>query len=191
VNLVLIGFRCTGKTAVGRLLAERLGMEFVDSDERVAEAAGMTIQEIFAAEGERAFRRREADTIAEALRGGRRVVATGGGAVLRYQTVARLRREGVVVLLEGSVRTIARRMKADPKTAGQRPRLAAGTLEEEIETLLSRREPLYRRAADLTVSTERRSVEQVVEAVVRELRRAGFHGAWCRVGRIPWVGGSA
>lgn len=177
MNVVLIGFRCTGKTAVGRLLAERLGMEFVDSDEQVAEAAGMTIQEIFEAEGEPAFRRREADAIAQALRGGRRVVATGGGAVLRYRTVARLRREGVVVLLEGSARTIARRMKADAKTAAQRPRLAGGTLEEEVEALLLRREPLYRRAADVTVSTERRSVEQVVGAVLRELGRTGFQGA--------------
>ncbi len=174
MNVVLIGFRCTGKTSVGRLLAERLGMEFVDADDLVADAAGMTIQEIFGAEGERGFRRREADAIAGALRGGRRVVATGGGAVLRYRNVARLRREGVVVLLEGSVKTIARRMKADPKTAGQRPRLAAGTVEEEVETLLRRREPLYRRAADVTVSTERRGVEQVVEAVLEALRGAGF-----------------
>lgn len=174
MNVVLIGFRCTGKTAVGRLLAERLGMEFVDVDELVVEAAGKSIQEIFETEGEPAFRRREADAIASAVRGGRRVVATGGGAVLRMRNVSRIRREGVVVLLEGSSRTIARRMMADPKTASQRPRLAAGTIEEEVEALLRRRGPLYSRAADVTVSTDRRTVEQVVEAVLRELRRAGF-----------------
>lgn len=174
MNVVLIGYRCTGKTSVGRLLAERLGMEFVDSDERVAESAGMTIQEIFTAEGEAAFRRREARAIAEALRGARRVVSTGGGAVLRMQTVSRLRREGVVVWLEGSVRTIARRMRADAKTAAQRPRLAAGTIEEEVEAVLTRREPLYRRAADVRVSTEGRSVEEVVEAVLAALARTDF-----------------
>lgn len=169
MNVVLIGYRCTGKTSVGRLLARRLGMQFVDSDERVADGAGMTIQEIFASEGEAAFRRREARAIAEAVRGGRRVVSTGGGAVLRMQTVSRLRREGVVVWLEGSVRTIARRMKADAKTAAQRPRLATGTIEEEVSEVLARREPLYRRAADVSVSTEGRTIAEVVEAVIAAL----------------------
>lgn len=174
MNVVLIGFRCTGKTAVGRLLAERLGMEFVDSDDRVAEQAGMSVQELFASEGEGAFRRREAEAIREAVRGGRRVVATGGGAVLRYRTVARIRREGVVVLLEGSVTTIAARMRADPRTASLRPRLASGTIEEEVEALLARRAPVYRRAADVRVSTEGRSVQEVVEDVMRALREAGY-----------------
>lgn len=174
MNIVLIGFRCTGKSAVGRLLAERLGMEFVDSDDLVAEAAGMSIQEIFVAEGEPAFRRREAEAIAGALRGGRRVVATGGGAVLRAHTVSRMRREGIVVLLEGSVESIARRMRADPKTATQRPRLAGGTIEEEVAEVLRWRGPLYRRAADVTVSTDQRSVEEVVEAVMQGLRELGY-----------------
>jgi shikimate kinase len=163
--IFLIGYRGTGKTSVARLLAERLGWEWVDADEVLERTAGRSIREIFAAEGEAGFRDREAAVLEELCGGERLVVATGGGVVLRDANRARLRAGGLVVWLTADAPTIWERLQQDPTTAERRPALTVGGL-AEVEALLRVREPLYAACADLVVDTLGRSPAEVLEAIV-------------------------
>jgi shikimate kinase len=164
-TLFLIGYRGTGKTTVGRLLAEHLGWEFVDADAELEARHGTTIAEIFAAEGEAGFRDKEAAVLRDLCRRGGCVVATGGGVVLREENRTLLREAGFVAWLTADVETIARRVAADPTTAGRRPNLTVGG-SVEVAELLRAREPLYRACADLEIATPGRSPESVAEAIL-------------------------
>lgn len=124
--LFLIGYRGSGKTTVGRILADRLGWAFVDADDRTEAAAGKSIAAIFAAEGEAGFRAREADTLAVLCRLTNHVVATGGGVVLRPANRELLRSVGFVAWLVASPEAAWERLTADPTTSDRRPNLTAG-----------------------------------------------------------------
>lgn len=167
--IFLIGFRGSGKSTVARLLAERLGYEWIDSDDRVEQQAGQRIADIFAEEGEPAFREAEARVVAELSRQQRTVVALGGGAVLRQETQEAIRAAGPVVWLTADVDTLERRLAGDPATADRRPPLTDLEGRAEIEDLLARREPVYRACATFEVDTQNRSPAEVVEAIVANL----------------------
>ena len=170
MNLILIGFRCTGKTAVGQELARRLGRPFVDADTCLQERAGKSIAAIFAEGGEALFRRLEREVLAELTRRDGIVLAAGGGAVLEEENVRSLRASGPVVRLTASLESILRRLAADEKTTSERPRLTAeADLRREVEQLLARREPFYQRAAEVTIDTEGMTVSEVAEEVLRRL----------------------
>ena len=169
LNIFLIGYRCTGKTAVARLLAERLGWDWADSDNLVESRAGLSIRQIFDREGEAGFRDREAVALDELCRRQRHVIATGGGIVLREENRQKLRSAGRVVWLTASAPTIWRRLQEDPATANRRPTLTVGGL-PEIEEVLRAREPLYRGCADCDVSTEGRSLEEIVQDILGALK---------------------
>jgi shikimate kinase len=170
-SVYLVGYRGSGKTAVGRLLAARLGWPFCDADLLLEARAGRSIASIFAADGELAFRDLESAVIdelaARSLGGERLVVATGGGIVLRPRNVEVLRRSGIVVWLEASAGELRRRIGLDPRSASQRPALSpGGTAVDEVEAVLRAREPLYRAAAHHSISTDGRSPAEVMEAVL-------------------------
>jgi shikimate kinase len=167
--IFLVGYRGAGKTAVARLLAEQLGWEWVDADEALERRHGRTIREIFAAEGEAGFRAKEEAVLADLCRGERRVIATGGGVVLREANRQRMRAAGRVVWLTADARTVWERLQGDPTTAGRRPALTVGGL-AEVEELLWQREPLYRACADLVIETAGRSPEEVTAAILAGLR---------------------
>ncbi|MCI0458778.1 MAG: shikimate kinase AroL [Gemmataceae bacterium] len=169
----LVGYRATGKTTVARLLAERLGWNWVDADEELERRAGCTIREVFAAEGETGFRDREEAVLAEVCGRERLVVATGGGVVLREANRQRMRAGGRVVWLTADSATIWARLQTDPTTAERRPALTVGGL-AEIEELLRQREPLYRACADVVVDTARRSPEDVVNAILQALEASSL-----------------
>jgi len=174
MNIVLIGFRSTGKTTVGRELARRLGRSFIDADTYLQEREGRTIAEVFADGGETLFRQLEREVIAELAGRDGLVLAAGGGAVLDPENVERLRGSGPVVRLTASLESILSRLAADEKTRSERPRLTTEKdLRREVERLLDEREPLYRRAADLTIDTEGKSIHEVADEVVDCLQRAG------------------
>ena len=174
MNIILIGFRCTGKTTVGRELARRLDRPFIDADTYLQEREGKTIAEVFADGGETLFRQLEREVIAELSERDDLVLAAGGGAVLDEENVERLRASGQMVRLTASLETILSRLSADERTRSERPRLTSEQdMRGEVERLLDCREPFYERAADLTIDTEGKTVHEVADEVVDCLQRAG------------------
>jgi shikimate kinase len=165
MNLVLIGFRGTGKTSVGQLLAERLGLEFIDADDFLEKKTGKSIQRIFEEGGEDLFRQIESEVIAEIAQDDEVVIAAGGGAILREENVARLKQRGVLILLEADADTIHKRLTADTAKASQRPNLTDKDRYEEIRSLLESRKPYYDRVADVRLNTAKLTVAQVVDTI--------------------------
>ena len=173
--LYLIGYRGTGKTTVGRLLAERIGWTFLDADVVLEAAAGQSIKEIFAAEGEAGFRDREAQNLRELSTRSQCIVATGGGIIVRDGNRRVLKDTGFVVWLTASVDVIATRVAADPSTGERRPNLTVGGT-VEIAELLKQRESLYRDCADLEIDTNGRSPEFVVERILMQWNPTNYSG---------------
>jgi shikimate kinase len=165
-GLVLIGYRGTGKSTTGALLARRLGLPFADLDRSIEAAAGCSISSLFSTQGEPAFREWEERVIAEEAVGSQKVLATGGGAILRESNRIALRRFGLVIWLSAAPDVIAERLRRGAGAVAERPALTTlGTL-EEIAEVLSARIPLYESVADVEVSTEGRSPAEVVEAIL-------------------------
>jgi shikimate kinase len=164
---ILVGLPGSGKTSTGRRLAARLGVPFADSDALVESFTGRTVSDIFADDGEPAFRRLEATAIAAALRNFDGVLAVGGGAVTSAATRAALTRCDVpIVLLDTSLPTLARRV-GDGAT---RPLLRHAPAQQLAE-LARDRTPLYQEVATMRVETDRRSAEQVAAAIAVLLTR--------------------
>lgn len=163
-GVVLVGFMGSGKSSVGRALARRLRVGFVDVDERIERAAGKPIRDIFSAEGEPAFREREAAALRDALSVPGRVVATGGGAFLSEGNRALIRAYAPVVYLEARAETLLARLPAD----SARPLLRGDDRGKVVRELLARRLPGYR-LADHTVATDGLTVEEVADRVVKWL----------------------
>jgi len=164
--IFLIGSRGTGKTTAGRLLAARLGWAFADADERVEAAAGTSIADIFAAQGEASFRDRESAALAELCVLTNHVVATGGGVVLRPSNRELIRRAGFVAWLTATPETAFARLQSDPTTAARRPNLTATGGLEEVRGLIAAREPLYRECGDLMIPTYAPSPDAVAAAIL-------------------------
>lgn len=169
MNLALIGYRGTGKTTVAQLLAAHLGWPWCDADVEVETRAGKSIKQIFADEGESAFRDREQTIVAELTARDRWVLALGGGAILREPNRACLRGRCHVVWLTATPATLAARIAGDATTAERRPALLAGGGLAEIATLLAAREPLYRDCADCIVSTEDRTPQSIAAEILGHL----------------------
>jgi shikimate kinase len=160
-NIVLFGFMGTGKTCVGRAVAERLGMTYVDLDDLIEAREGMTISEIFATEGEPHFRRVETEVAAEAAQLRRHVIATGGGVVLNEANVRALERTGVGICLGATVEAIYERVRHET----HRPLLAVNNPPEKIRALLEYRAPFYAKVSH-QLDTTGKPVEAVVDEVV-------------------------
>ncbi len=169
--VTLIGYRATGKTTLARLLASRLGWQWLDADVEIERRAKKPIAAIFADDGEPAFRDLEAAVIADLCTRDRLVLAAGGGAPLRPENRQRMRQAGPVVWLTASPQTIFQRMTADATTATRRPSLTDKSPLEEIEHLLAVREPAYREAADFQVDTEGRTPQELAELILAQLQR--------------------
>ena len=162
-NIALTGFMAVGKTHVGRKLARRLGWRFVDVDRAVEKSAGLKVQEIFSRHGEARFRALEKEKLREILAGERQVIATGGGAVLDAENLSLLKDKTFLVCLTATPETILGR-------AGgvNRPLLDVADRDARVRELLQRRAPIYAQA-HATIDTERVSIDQVVEAILRIL----------------------
>jgi shikimate kinase len=163
--LFLIGYRGSGKTTVGPIVADRLGWLFIDADAVLEERHGKTIREFFASEGEAVFREKEASVLADLCNRTNTVIATGGGIVLREENRRLLKNHGVVAWLNADPATLLSRIQADPITAERRPALSMGGL-PEVEQLLAVREPLYRACADVVVWVQALSPEQAADAIL-------------------------
>lgn len=170
-SICLIGMRGAGKSVVGGELAAMLKVPHIDTDELVSADAGVSIAEIFRQEGERGFRIRESDAIRRAVQCGPGVVSLGGGAVLEPGNVQLLRKVGLVVWLAASTKLLFQRIASCPTTAHNRPPLTGLPQQEEIEQIAAKREPYFRRAADLKLDTTRLTALQIAETIVALLKR--------------------
>ena len=156
----LVGMMGAGKTTVGRHLASRLGVPFVDVDDLIVREAGKTVPAIFAAEGEAGFRRRERRAIGVAARGRTAVIATGGGAVLDAGSVATMRDSGLVVLLEADVEVLAAR--GEPEG---RPLLPPDDVLGALERIAADRADAYRDAAHVVVNAGTADPDDIAERI--------------------------
>ena len=166
MNIVLIGFRGTGKSTVGRLLAKRLERDFIDSDKYIEDSTGKTIKSIFEEDGEEGFRQIEADTITELSKADNKVISAGGGVVLREENVNNLKDNGFLILLEATPEIIHNRIAQDKNTTQQRPSLTDKKPLEEIKHLIEQREHAYKNAADYTINTSSVSCEDIVNEII-------------------------
>ncbi|MGA2035782.1 MAG: shikimate kinase, partial [Thermoguttaceae bacterium] len=166
MNLILIGYRATGKTTLARLLAQRLGWQWIDADVEIERRCGKSIARIFADDGEAAFRDLEAEVLAELCGRRRLVLAAGGGAPLRPESRRAMRAGGRVLWLTARPETILARMAADATTPERRPNLTDRGPLEEILQVLARREPIYRESAHVIVDTEGKQPEELVAEIM-------------------------
>ncbi len=166
-TIALIGFMGTGKTAVGRLLAKKLGRKFIELDSLIEQKAGKSIPEIFQQDGEIAFRELEIEVTKEVARKKNTVIACGGGIILNKINIDRLREGGIIVYLTASPRAILKRV-ANEK--GQRPLLEVDDPTLTIRNLQKFRKPFYERAADVTISTSKLDIDAVAEQIIAKLK---------------------
>ncbi|MCS7202943.1 MAG: shikimate kinase [Thermodesulfovibrio sp.] len=165
-NIVLVGFMGTGKTTVGKVVAKKIGYDFVDVDEVIEKLTGMTIPDIFAQFGEARFRDIETEVIKLITKKTKQVIATGGGAVLREENIQALRRNGIIFCLEASEEIIFERVK----NSNYRPLLKVEKPIERIRELLSQRKPRYS-LSDFIINTDKLTVEEVAEKIINEFER--------------------
>lgn len=170
-NIFFIGPRASGKTSVGRAVAERMGWPFADTDEAVAQHIGLDISAWVEQYGWESFRDQESEMLGRLAAAGGRVISCGGGIVLRVQNRAIIAK-GLVVYLKAKPEILAARLQRDPR-ASQRPSLTGRPVAEEASQVLAEREPLYIFLADIVVR-DRESVEEVARQARQEIvRRLG------------------
>jgi shikimate kinase len=181
-SIVLVGMPGSGKSSIGRRLAQHLGLEFIDADQEIEAAAGMSIADIFAQHGEPYFRAGEARVIARLLDKGPQVVATGGGAFVNADTRALVRARAISVWLKADVDLLLRRVKRK----NDRPLLRVADPEAVLKRLLTEREASYAEA-DIIVTSLDVPHEAVVEALVKALAQnlSGEDAASAPVGARP------
>ena len=170
MNLFLIGYRCSGKTTVGKSIAMTIDWSFVDSDLLVIKKNGNSIKDIIDTAGWRAFRRMERSTLRQICTKDRQVVATGGGVVLDADNIKAMKASGTVVWLEASAATIQERMRQDKNTENFRPALTDKGRMEEIEDMLLKRNPYYESASDLFIQTDNATIDLITHKIVQKIK---------------------
>ena len=176
MNVVLIGYRCSGKSLVGKTLANNLGWELVDTDQVLEKRVGDRICHYVAENGWEAFRMLEKMIIRSICDFDQRIIATGGGAVLDWENVRNLRQTGWVVWLQASLSVIRERMSKDERSGIARPGLSGEDSMAEIEKVLSKRTALYERACDDIINTDEQSPDAVAKEIIQSLPEALIPG---------------
>jgi len=164
-NVYLVGMMGAGKTTLGKALAQKTGLAFVDTDRVVVERTGVPVATIFEFEGEAGFRRREASVIAEIAGRAGCVVATGGGAILAEENRRAMRASGTVIYLRARVESLWERTRHD----SSRPLLATADPKATLAALLAERDALYREAAHIVVDTGSQSAGSLAARVLAAL----------------------
>lgn len=163
-SIVLVGMMGAGKSSIGRRLAARLNLPFVDADSEIEKAASMTIPEIFSTHGEPYFRAGEARVIARLLEGGPQVLATGGGAFMNPETRAAIRAKGISIWLNAAIDILMRRIRR----RADRPLLADADPVETLNRLIAERYPVYAEA-DLTIESRDVPHDTIVSEIITKL----------------------
>lgn len=155
----------SGKSTIGNIIARRLHREFQDSDHYIENRTGVDIGRIFDIEGEQGFRDRESNALNELLSKNNRVIATGGGSVLRKENQKLLKQKGYIVFLDTSVNQQMQRLRRDKK----RPLLQTENPRERLEALFAERRPIYLDLADLAVKTDKRMARRLAADIIKQL----------------------
>lgn len=169
-KIILTGFRATGKSTVGRLLAAELGLAYVDMDEELTRRHG-PIHQLVASKGWPFFRQREKELLTELVAATDVVIATGGGAILHADIWPDLKKSGLVVWLAAPVAEIQKRLDSDSVTSSQRPALTDRDVLQEVEQLLHQREPLYRAGSHLRLDAAQAAPRELVAQILQHLRK--------------------
>ncbi len=164
MNLVLTGFMGTGKTAVGRRLAETLHVTFHDADAAIARRAGRSVADLFAGEGEAAFRKLESEVVSELSAQDRVVIATGGGALIDSENRENLQRKGLLVCLTAKTGTLLERLKDDMT----RPLLQGEALPQKIDRLMKERETIYA-LCPIQIATDGKTITEVADEILKRI----------------------
>ncbi|MEJ2100511.1 MAG: shikimate kinase [Desulfobacterales bacterium] len=170
MNLFLIGYRCSGKTTIGKSVAESIGWSFVDADNMLVEECGKQIKDIVDTDGWEAFRHRERSMLMQICKKKRQVVATGGGVVLDAENVRTMHASGIIIGLGATAETIRKRLLQDINTANFRPALTDKGLVEEIEDMLSKRNPDYENASDFFIQTDDIPVIEITQRIIQKIK---------------------
>jgi shikimate kinase len=169
MNIILIGYRGSGKSTVGSRLAARLQMKFVDTDDLIESKEGH-ISDIVKSKGWDYFRKLEKSVIEEISKGSNLIIAPGGGAVLDTDNVNALKRDGFIIWLKADQETLLKRIQKDQGSSTRRPTLTGKGILEEIEETISEREPFYERAYEIQIDTSALDVEAMVEEILTVLK---------------------
>jgi shikimate kinase len=179
-NLVLVGYRGSGKSTVGKELARTLGLGFLDTDLVIQEKQGRSIREIFSTDGEPAFRNLESQSLEDLLADqsiSPSVIATGGGIVMRSENRDNLRLLGMVIWLEVSPEMAIQRISGDSFTTDQRPSLTSQSLSEEVRKMIAERTPVYASVADMKIlnNDNSRDTEAIVQEIIGQLKQTSWY----------------
>ena len=166
MNIALYGFMGVGKTTIGRILAEKLGYDFIDVDTEIERETGKSINEIFQLHGEAYFRKLESEIIRELSNKDRLVIACGGGAVTNTENAETLQKSSKMIYLSASIDEIVDRTKGE----STRPLLNVANPVEAASELYENRKPIYVRYADLEVDTTDKTIEEVVALVLERIK---------------------
>ena len=169
-KIILIGFRCTGKTTIGKKLAEVLNWKFLDLDVEIQKKTGKTIKEMVEEKGWEFFRNLEKKEMENLYDLKRVVIALGGGGVLHQKEMEKLKEKSLVIWLFTPEEVILQRLRQDEKTSSQRPALSNTSLEEEIRNILKEREPLYEKFSHFKIDTSENIVGKTVDKILKILQ---------------------
>jgi shikimate kinase len=168
MNIVLIGYRCSGKTSSGKIIAKKTGRRFIDIDAMIEQRSGSSIEEIIAVKGWKHFRGLEKEVIKEISGMDNLVIATGGGVVIDEDNVMNLKKNGFVVWLKAGIDILKERIERDEVSGITRPSLTGRDTMDEVEAVLASRNPLYKKAGDLVIETDKISIREVANLIIKE-----------------------
>ena len=171
MNIVLIGYRCSGKTSTGKLLAEKLGRPFIDTDDLIINKTGATIDKTVSNYGWQHFRDVEKSVIKEVSSAENLVIATGGGIIINEENIRNLKDNGFIVWLYTDTDTIKKRLNEDKTSAENRPSLTGDDPIDEINKVLEERKSFYRSASDMTVDTTQLDISEVADKIIEEIEK--------------------
>jgi len=174
MNIALIGYRCSGKTAVGEILGNELEMDFLDTDALIEEMACCSLEALISRKGWDYFRTMEKELVSNLSKRGNLVIATGGGVVMEEGNVQNLKKNSWIVWLKGRPEVLKARMSWDQRAGRGRPSLTGIDPREEIEQVLRIRNPLYAQAGDLIVDTSDLSIREAAASVITSLSNKSF-----------------
>ena len=170
MNLFLIGYRCTGKTTIGKSIAAAIDWSFIDADTMLVRKCGKPIKEIVDTEGWETFRRMERSTLKQICTKDRQIVATGGGVVLDAANTKAMKTSGKVIWLGATAETIQKRMLQDKNTGNFRPALTEKGRMQEIGDMLLKRNPYYEGASDFSIQTDDVPLNEISAIIIQRIK---------------------